>query len=124
MYAQHLHPRRGELNGKRNTVQATAHLCNCRRIGCGQLERWLNRRGALDEQANGVIFREFGGVHRPMCFGVRRGQRWDQAPRLTRNIEGFTTGRQDADSGTGAQKRRSQRSAANEQVLTVIENKQ
>src|ERR687888_1111401 len=124
VYAQHLHPRSGELNGERNTVQAPAHLCNCRRIGLGQLERWLNRRGTLDEQANGVIFREFDRVHRPMYFGVRRGQRWDQAPRLTRNIEGFTTGRHDANSGTGAQKRRSQRSAADEHMLTVVENKQ
>ena len=66
---QRLHPRRAELQGQRDAVEALADLGDRGRVALGEHEVRLQRRCPLDEQLDGRVLLELGQRRQVLRIG-------------------------------------------------------
>ena len=102
------HPRRGQLDPQRQTVETGAELGHERLVVLVHDEVRPPRPGPLDEQAGRVL----------------RRQRVDRPHRLATDVEGLTAGRHDPEVGAPAEQARRQLGARVDDVLTVVEDEE
>src|SRR5215467_6510697 len=87
-----------------------------------QPESRQHRRRSLDEKLNRLILDQlFDGRQ---VVGIRHAQGWNEPDRLARDIERFSTGRQNVQARAGAEERFHQMRTGSYQVFAIVQHEQ